>query len=172
MDDIVFLDEEQDAPAPVAAHRAKERIADATPKASDVEMSEATPLASHAAAAAVPDDEPALVLAFPSFSTATYMFDLDRAARVAAKVIHDFLAAHQDENIRLLLVTLDGAAEAAFKKHVGALERFAVVRADISKPKLFGAHVLANATNTTFSVRGRDHPFLIFLLLLLLLLRM
>lgn len=98
-------------------------------------------------------EEKEAVLAFPSFSTATYKFDLERAAQVAGRVISDFLSTHPGK-FRLVLVTLDADTEALFRRHVAAQPRFRIVRADISEPRLFGAQVLANATNTTFSGGG------------------
>jgi O-acetyl-ADP-ribose deacetylase (regulator of RNase III) len=51
------------------------------------------------------DRSPTLyTLAFPSFSTATYMFDVHKAAPVACRVISEFLRAHPDLPIRLVAV--------------------------------------------------------------------
>jgi O-acetyl-ADP-ribose deacetylase (regulator of RNase III) len=45
-----------------------------------------------------------LTLAFPSISTSTFEFDVNKAAQMGCQAVSDFLRSHPDPQLRLILV--------------------------------------------------------------------
>lgn len=84
-------------------------------------------------------EEGLLSLAFPSISTSTFQFDVNKAAQVACEVITEFLKIHDNPNIRLYLVDMSFSDTLkTFKKSYHGDDRFQIVAADITDLKSSG----------------------------------
>lgn len=107
---------------------------------------------------ALPAVDGALSLAFPSFGTGVFQYDLERAAQVTCKHVAAFLEEHDDPRIRLYAVDItESATLAAIRKcWKGRDARFQIRVANITKMKTEGipCRVIANAANEWFSAMG------------------
>lgn len=77
----------------------------------------------------------AFSIAFPSISTSTFAFDINKAVPVTLQVIQQFLAKHPEEDIRIYLVDIaDSDTLKIFRKHNKINDqRFIIAQADITK---------------------------------------
>jgi len=105
------------------------------------------------------EEEGAFSLAFPSFGTGVFQYDIERAAQVACKAIATFLDDHDDPRIRLFLVDItDSPNLAVCRKHWKSKDsRFQIKVANITTLKSSArlpCRFIANATNEWFSAQG------------------
>jgi len=100
-------------------------------------------------------------LCFPSISTSVYKFNIERAAKVATKVIKEFLLRYPDIDIRLCLVDItESETLDAFRKQRATEEindpRYIIQRANITLLRDYGIQswYIVNASNPSFHGRG------------------
>jgi len=107
-------------------------------------------------------DDGRYCLCFPSISTQAYQFDITRAAKVATKVIKDFLARYDNlPQIKLYLVDIKESETLKKFREYKALEeindpRYSIQPANITLLRDYGIQswYLVNASNPSFHGRG------------------
>jgi O-acetyl-ADP-ribose deacetylase (regulator of RNase III) len=100
-------------------------------------------------------------LCFPSISTHAYQFDVTRAAKVATKVIKEFLTRYDSPQIKLYLVDIKESETLKKFREYKALEeindpRYSILPANITLLRDYGIQswYLVNASNPSFHGRG------------------
>jgi len=107
-------------------------------------------------------DEGRYCLCFPSISTQAYQFDITRAAKVATKVIKEFLSRYENlPQIKLYLVDIKESETLKKFREYKALEeindpRYSIQPANITLLRDYGIQswYLVNASNPSFHGRG------------------
>jgi len=98
-------------------------------------------------------------LAFPSFSTSIFQFDVDKAAKIACKVIEEFLKKHEDPSINLILIEPNNSTVTrSFKKYYNLGDtRFQIKLGDITKMLSCGTpcRFIANECNWRLKSGGK-----------------
>lgn len=106
------------------------------------------------------DSDPQFSLAFPSFSTGAFHFDIERASKIIDREVKSFLASHSDPRIRLTLVDV---TDSEILQRVRSLRnpqsdpRFSVQVCDIVSMRSMGGKpcaFIANAANARFSAKS------------------
>ncbi|XP_004364944.2 hypothetical protein CAOG_00073 [Capsaspora owczarzaki ATCC 30864] len=102
---------------------------------------------------ATPANNFATTLAFPSISTSTYMFDAELASILLVEAVEEFLDAHPDPRIQLLLVDISDSKTNRLvqEKYTRRDKRFKVIVSDLTR---VNCRFIVNAANERLTAGG------------------